>query len=148
MEPIYNVQIVCPADIISPLQPILSRRRGNILSSAPIPGSPLSVVKAFLPVMDSFGFETDIRTFTQGQAMVNSVFDHWAVVPGDPLDKSILLHPLEPSPSHALAREFLVKTRRRKGLSEDVTVTKFLDEGMRAKLLELDEEEDLEHMRN
>ena len=140
MEPIYNIQIVCPPDIISPLQPLLSRRRGHMVSSAPMSGSPLSIVKAFLPIIDSFGFETDIRTFSQGQAMVNSVFDHWAVVPGDPMDKSIILHPLEPSPPMALAREFLVKTRRRKGLSEDVSITKFLDEGMRAKLLELTEE--------
>lgn len=57
-----------------------------------------------------------------------SVFDHWAIVPGDPLDKSIQLRPLEPSPAPHLAREFMVKTRRRKGLSEDVTVEKFFDE--------------------
>jgi len=30
-----------------------------------------------------------------------------------------------------LARELLLKTRRRKGLSEDVSVNKFFDEGMR-----------------
>jgi U5 small nuclear ribonucleoprotein component len=100
----------------------------------PIAGTPLSLVKAFLPVMDSFGFETDVRTLTQGQAMVFSVFDHWAVVPGDPLDRSILLHPLEPSPMQHLAREFMVKTRRRKGLSDDVSVVKFFDEGMRSQL--------------
>ena len=148
MEPIYNLQIVCPADIISPIQPILTKRRGHMVSSSPLPGSPLSIVKAYLPVIDSFGFETDIRTFTQGQASVHSVFDHWAVVPGDPMDRSIILHPLEPSPPMALAREFLVKTRRRKGLSEDVTVTKFLDEGMRAKLMELAEEEEMDDAAN
>ena len=43
-----------------------------------------------------------------------SVFDHWAIVPGDPLDKSIVLRPLEPAPIQHLAREFMVKTRRRK----------------------------------
>ena len=30
----------------------------------------------------------------------------------DPLDKSIMLRPLEPSPAAALARDFMVKTRR------------------------------------
>jgi U5 small nuclear ribonucleoprotein component len=84
--------------------------------------------------LDSFGFETDLRTFTQGQAMVHSVFDHWAVCPGDPLDKTILLHPLEPSPPQFLARELLLKTRRRKGLSEDVSIDKFFDESMRLQL--------------
>jgi hypothetical protein len=65
-------------------------------------------------VIESFGFETDLRYHTQGQAFCQSVFDHWAIVPGDPLDKSIVLRPLEPAPIQHLAREFMVKTRRRK----------------------------------
>jgi len=59
-----------------------------------------------------------------------SVFDHWSIVPGDPLDKSIVLRPLEIQPPIALAREFMVKTRRRKGMSEDVSVSKFFDDPM------------------
>jgi hypothetical protein len=43
-----------------------------------------------------------------------SFFDHWAIVPGDPLDKTIVLRPLEPAPPSQLARDFMVKTRRRK----------------------------------
>ncbi len=31
-------------------------------------GSPLYTIKAYIPVIDSFGFETDLRTHTQGQA--------------------------------------------------------------------------------
>lgn len=91
-------------------------------------------MQALLPVIESFGFETDLRYHTQGQAFCLSVFDHWQVVPGDPLDKSIVLRPLEPAPANALAREFMVKTRRRKGMSEDVSINKFFDDPM---LLEL-----------
>jgi len=134
MEPIYRLQIQCHGDIVDSISPLLSKRRGHIVGDRPIAGSPLHSIKAFLPVMDSFGFETDIRTFTQGQAMVHSVFDHWAVVPGDPLDRNIILHPLEPSPPQHLARDFLVKTRGRKGLSEDVSLAKFFDEAMRDQL--------------
>lgn len=68
--------------------------------------------------MYSFGFETDLRCYTQGQAFCQQVFDHWSVVTGDPLDKSVILQPLEPSPPLGLARDFMVKTRRRKGLTE------------------------------
>lgn len=136
MEPWYQLQIQCPGSIVNAIQPVLTKRRGHVVHDKPIPGSPLFSVKAFIPVLDSFGFETDLRTFTQGQAMVHSVFDHWAIVPGDPLDKSIVLYPLEPSPPKCLARDFLVKTRRRKGLSEDVSLSKFFDEGMRAQLLQ------------
>ena len=48
---------------------------------APIPGSPLYTIKAFIPAIDSFGFETDLRTHTQGQAFSLSVFHHWQVSP-------------------------------------------------------------------
>jgi len=91
------------------------------------PGSPLSILKIEIPGIESFGFETDLRTHTMGQAMVLQQFAHWAVVPGDPLDKSIQLKPLEPSKTPELARELMVKTRRRKGLLEDVSVAKFFD---------------------
>lgn len=71
----------------------------------------------------SFGFETDLRSYTLGQVFCQQIFDHWSVVPGDPLDKNVILHPLEPSPPLALARDFMVKTRRRKGLSEVCTIS-------------------------
>lgn len=106
----------------------------------PKPGSPLFDVLAYVPVLDSFGFETDLRTHTQGQAFCLSVFDHWANVPGDPLDKSVVLHPLEPSPPNALARELMLKTRRRKGLSEDVSINKFFDDPMLLALARQDAE--------
>ncbi|KAL8144441.1 hypothetical protein V2J09_017473 [Rumex salicifolius] len=130
MEPVYYVEIQTPIDCVSSIYTVLSRRRGHVTADVPQPGTPAYIVKAFLPVIESFGFETDLRYHTQGQAFCLSVFDHWAIVPGDPLDKSIVLRPLEPAPIQHLAREFMVKTRRRKGMSEDVSINKFFDEAM------------------
>lgn len=130
MEPIYYCEIQTPATCVSAIYTVLSRRRGHVTQDVPKPGTPLITLKSYLPVIDSFGFETDLRTHTQGQAFCLSVFDHWEIVPGDPLDKSIILKPLEPSPPPHLAREFMIKTRRRKGLSEEVSVQKFFDELM------------------
>ena len=144
MEPIFAVDVCCPADCVAAVYPVLARRRGHIVQDAPKPGAPFYTVKAYLPAVDSFGFETDLRAFTQGQAMCSQVFDHWAVCPGDPLDRSIILHPLEPSPPPHLAREFMVKTRRRKGLSEDVTISKFFDDPMLLELARQDAEENAE----
>jgi translation elongation factor EF-G len=53
---------------------------------------------AFLPIIESFVFETVLIYHTQGHAFCVSLFDHWAIVPGDPLDKSIVLRPLESAP--------------------------------------------------
>lgn len=138
MEPYNYVEIQSPADCVAAIFTVLARRRGHVTQDVPKPGSPLCTVKAYLPVMDSFGFETDLRMHTQGQAFALSVFDHWQIVSGDPLDKSIVIRPLEPQPAPHLAREFMVKTRRRKGLSEDVSINKFFDDPM---LLELAKED-------
>lgn len=127
MEPLYSVSMTGPADSVSSIYQVLARRRGHVLTDGPIAGTPLYSVRGLLPVIDSFGFETDVRIHTQGQAMVSLVFDRWEVVPGDPLDKDIKLRPLEMAPVSATARDFVLKTRRRKGLAEDVGVSKFLD---------------------
>ncbi|KAL2914439.1 U5 small nuclear ribonucleoprotein component [Polyrhizophydium stewartii] len=134
MEPVYFVEIQAPADCVPAVYTVLARRRGHVTQDQPKAGSPLYVVKALIPVIDSAGFETDLRMHTQGQAFCQQIFDHWQIVPGDPLDKSVVLRPLEPSQGLHLARDFMIKTRRRKGLSEDVAVTKYFDDPM---LLEL-----------
>uniref|UniRef100_A0A7R9TTD0 SNU114 homolog n=1 Tax=Micromonas pusilla TaxID=38833 RepID=A0A7R9TTD0_MICPS len=140
MEPVYAVEVQTPADCMSAIYTVLSKRRGHVIGDSPKPGTPVYTVKALLPAIESFGFETDLRYHTQGQAFGVSYFDHWAVVPGDPLDRSISLRPLEPSPVQHLAREFMVKTRRRKGMSEDVSVNKFFDESLLFELAKADTE--------
>ena len=130
MEPVLATEILAPADAMQTIYNVLARRRGHITSDAPKPGTPFYVVRGLLPAIDSFGFETDLRVHTHGQASCLTVFDHWAVAPGDPLDKTIILRPLEPAPPPHLAREFMVKTRRRKGLAEDVSIARFFDEEM------------------
>ncbi|KAF7307348.1 U5 small nuclear ribonucleoprotein component [Mycena indigotica] len=144
MEPIYYVEVQAPADCISAVYTVLARRRGHVTQDIPKAGSPLYTVKALIPVIDANGFETDLRTATQGQAFCLQVFDHWAVVPGafchrrvvvmlilmagDPTDTSIKLRPLEPASGQALARDLVLKTRRRKGLGEQIAVSKYLDD--------------------
>ncbi|KAH8701153.1 putative U5 snRNP component Snu114 [Talaromyces proteolyticus] len=127
MEPIYSCEMLGPADAVASVYTVLSRRRGHVLSDGPVAGTPLYSVRGLIPVIDSFGFETDLRIHTQGQATVSLVFDKWSVVPGDPLDRDVKLRPLEMANAQATARDFVLKTRRRKGLAEDVTVSKFLE---------------------
>jgi U5 small nuclear ribonucleoprotein component len=140
MEPVQFSEVECPADCVAAVYNVLSRRRGHVIRDLPKPGSPLYTVHCYLPAMESFGFETDVRTHTSGQAMCMTMFDHWQLVPGDPLDRSILLRPLEPAPAPHLAREFMLKMRRRKGLSEDVSVHKFFDDPMLLELAKQDAE--------
>lgn len=130
MEPIYYVEVQAPADCVSAVYTVLARRRGHVVQDVPKAGTPLFTVRAYIPVIDSNGFETDLRTVTQGQAFCLQVFDHWSVVPGDPTDTSIKLRPLEPAPPLGLARDFVLKTRRRKGLSDGIAVSSYMDQEM------------------
>ncbi|KAI1761814.1 P-loop containing nucleoside triphosphate hydrolase protein [Hypoxylon sp. FL1150] len=136
MEPLYACSMTGPQDAVPVLYNVLARRRGHVLQDGPIAGTPLYRVSGLVPVIDSFGFETDVRIQTQGQAMVSLVFDKWQKVPGDPLDKEVVLRPLQPADAQATARDFVLKTRRRKGLSEDVSVAKFLEPEFYQSLME------------
>lgn len=62
------------------------------------------------------GFTGDLRGTTGGQAFPQCVFDHWQLLPGDPMD--------ETTKSGAV----VMATRKRKGLTAGVpTLEKFLD---------------------
>ncbi|KAI4172708.1 MAG: hypothetical protein LQ346_008546 [Caloplaca aetnensis] len=127
LEPMYLVSATGPADSVAALYTVLSKRRGHVLADGPIAGTPLYSVRGSVPVIDSFGLETDVRIHTQGQASLMLTFERWNVVPGDPLDKEAKTRPLEMAGAQGAARDFVVKTRRRKGLSEEVSVGKFLE---------------------
>ncbi|KAM6537800.1 hypothetical protein FALCPG4_003704 [Fusarium falciforme] len=136
MEPVYSVSVTGPEDSYMEVYNVLSRRRGHVLSDGPVAGTPLYRVNGLLPVIDSFGFETDLRIKTQGSSMVSLVFDSWSIVPGDPLDREQIIRPLQPATAQATARDFVLKTRRRKGLSEDVSVKTFLEPEFYQNLME------------
>lgn len=57
-----------------------------------------------------------------------ALFDYDSNFQGDPTDTSIKLRPLEPASGQALARDLVLKTRRRKGLGDQIAVSKYLDD--------------------
>lgn len=62
MEPMYSVEVQAPADCVAAVFTVLARRRGHVTKDVPKAGSPLYTVKALIPVLDSAGFETDLRS--------------------------------------------------------------------------------------
>lgn len=128
LEPILFAEIMCPLDCVEVITTTVHKRRGHISAELPKPGTPFIVVYAELPGLDSFGFEVDVRNMTAGLAFVSTWFDHWGILPGDPLDRTIELKPLEPSAPPHLSREVLIKTRRKKGLVEDISILKYFDD--------------------
>lgn len=82
-EPIFLVEITCPSDVVTELYFCMNSRRGQVEEETLVEGTPLMLIKAFLPVAESFGFTAFLRERTSGQAFPNCVFDHWETIDGD-----------------------------------------------------------------
>jgi len=82
MEPMYLCDITVPQDALSGVYSTLSARRGIVEGKEDRPGTPLTKIKAFLPVLESFGFTQLLRQNTGGKAFPQMIFSHWQVVNG------------------------------------------------------------------
>lgn len=115
-EPVYLVEIQCPESAVGGIYGVLNRRRGVVFEESQIAGTPMFVVKAHLPVNESFGFTADLRSNTGGQAFPQCVFDHWQVLNGEPNDPQ------------SKTKQVLDEIRKRKGLKEGLPdVEQYLD---------------------
>merc|ERR1712070_127241 len=89
-EPVFLVEITCPQEAMSGVYACMNLRRGCIFEENPREGTPLLQVKAHLPVSESFGFVAALRQQTSGQAFPQCVFDHWEVMPGNPMVEGMM----------------------------------------------------------
>ncbi|CAI6345742.1 unnamed protein product [Macrosiphum euphorbiae] len=116
MEPVYLCEIQCPEVAVGGIYSVLNRRRGHVFEESQVVGTPMFVVKAYLPVNESFGFTADLRSNTGGQAFPQCVFDHWQVFPGDPCETG--------SKPYVVVMD----TRKRKGLKDGLPdINSYLD---------------------
>ena len=77
VEPVFICEIQCPDDAMGGIYQTLTQRRGIVIGEEPVSGTPLLIVKAYLPVAESFGFTQALRAATSGRAFPQCVFDHW-----------------------------------------------------------------------
>lgn len=54
-EPIFLTEITCPVDVSGNVYSCLAQRRGVIEEEVPVDGTPLTCIRAYLPVAESFG---------------------------------------------------------------------------------------------
>ncbi|KAF3009032.1 Elongation factor 2 [Neopestalotiopsis sp. 37M] len=109
MEPVFLVEIQVPESAMGGVYGVLTRRRGHVFAEEQRPGTPLFTIKAYLPVMESFGFNADLRAGTSGQAFPQMVFDHWQHLPGGSAIDST-----------SKVGQIVCTMRKRKGLKEEV----------------------------
>ncbi|KAJ6240714.1 eukaryotic translation elongation factor 2a [Anaeramoeba flamelloides] len=107
MEPIFLCEISVPKYVSGQVYNLLNKKRGIVLSETPKEGSNLVIIKSDLPIIESFGFNADLRSVTQGKAFEQCVFDHWEIVEEDPLKDG------------TRANQWMKETRIRKGLEPE-----------------------------
>lgn len=65
--------------VIGRVYAVLSKREGRVLQEEMKEGTDMFIIKAVLPVAESFGFADEIRKRTSGLASPQLVFSHWEV---------------------------------------------------------------------
>ena len=79
LEPIMDVEVVTPEQLMGDVIGDLNSRRGKILGMETRGG--FNVVSSKVPLAQMFGYSTDIRSKTQGRATFTMQFSHYEQVP-------------------------------------------------------------------
>jgi elongation factor G len=79
LEPIMKVEVRCPEDYFGAVTGDISSRRGMIVHTDSM--GKTQIVHAMVPLAETFGYSTDLRSLTQGRASYSMEFDHYEEVP-------------------------------------------------------------------
>uniref|UniRef100_A0A8C1XHZ5 Elongation factor-like 1 n=1 Tax=Cyprinus carpio TaxID=7962 RepID=A0A8C1XHZ5_CYPCA len=120
MAAMYTCEIMATAEVLGRMYAVLSKREGRVLQEEMKEGTDMFIIKAVLPVAESFGFADEIRKRTSGLASPQLVFSHWEVIGSDPFwvptTEEEYLHFGEKADSANQALKYRNAVRRRKGL--------------------------------
>jgi elongation factor 2 len=109
LEPVYRIQVTVPTRLVGEVEGLLARKHGKIFSS--VPKGMVMVIDGYVPVAETLGLASDLRTTTSGAAFWQTQFDHWGKVPQN------------------LATQRIAEIRKRKGLPSEVpSAEMFVDE--------------------
>jgi elongation factor G len=79
MEPVMNLQVVCPEEFLGAVTGDLNARRAEIADMTV--RRSMRVIGARVPLAEAFGYTTSLRSLTQGRATSTMEPSHYAVVP-------------------------------------------------------------------
>ena len=79
LEPVMDVEVVTPAEYLGDVTGHLNSKRGRIMKMEP--RDEVQVVTAELPLIEMFGYATQLRSLTQGRASYTMQFASYEEVP-------------------------------------------------------------------
>ncbi len=79
LEPVMKVEVVTPEDYMGSVTGDLNSRRGRIEGMTSRPGT--QIITSMVPLAEMFGYETDLRSMTQGRAASTMHFARYEEAP-------------------------------------------------------------------
>ena len=79
LEPIMRVEVRAPEDYFGAVVGDINSRRGIIMATEAM--GKTQIVHAHVPLAETFGYSTDLRSLSQGRASYSMEFDHYEEVP-------------------------------------------------------------------
>jgi elongation factor G len=87
LEPIMSIEIITPEEFVGQVVSNLNARRGKTTRLEYRKGT--NIISGEVPLANTFGYVTDLRSLTQGRATFTLQFSHYASVPAS-LSEEIL----------------------------------------------------------
>jgi len=79
LEPVMKLEIVTPEEHLGDVMGDINARRGSVLGAEARANT--QIVSTMVPLAETFGYSTDLRSMTQGRATYSMQFDHYERVP-------------------------------------------------------------------
>ncbi|MGE5453718.1 MAG: elongation factor G, partial [Methylocystaceae bacterium] len=80
LEPTMDMQVVTPEEYLGEVIGDFNSRRGRIQGLNEGTGG-VQVIRGFVPLAETFGYATELRSVTQGRGIYSMQFDHYEEVP-------------------------------------------------------------------
>ena len=85
LEPIMKVEIYTPEEFFGDILGDVTSRRGQV-QGMEARGS-LQIIRTMIPLAETFGYTTSLRSMSQGRATSSMEFDHYAQVSAEVVAK-------------------------------------------------------------
>ncbi len=89
LEPLVELEVVCPEESVGDVMSDLNGRRGRVLGMDPRGAT--TIVQAMVPLGELATYEADLRSATQGRASYSQRFSHYEELPAHLAEKMIAL---------------------------------------------------------
>ncbi|THH31171.1 hypothetical protein EUX98_g3005 [Antrodiella citrinella] len=131
MLAMYECDIQASTDVLGKVYGVVARRRGRIVAEEMKEGTSFFLVRALLPVVESFGFADDIRKRTSGAASPQLIFSGYEMLDEDPFWVPTTEEELEDLGEKAdrsnVAKGYMDGVRERKGMFVDRKIVEFAE---------------------